>query len=426
MNRKLPVILAGSNCLSGVTSWANHLRVGLADHPLYDVRHLVIGDKPNGQFDICATSIEHALRLIRTLSPAIVVPNYMWSLFLSGLEPGIRCIGMCHADSVVEYYRPLSWYEPVITKFVAVSKECTERLSQCVTNRTEDIETLPYGVHVPKTLERDYQTRPLRLIYAGRVTQPQKRVWDFLPLVENLLRARVPFVFDIVGEGDEFEPLRQIMRARVPAADVHFHPRVSQDQMDAVWSSHDIFVQVSEFEGTSVSMLEAMARGTVPVVTAASSGIAGVINNEKNGFVVPVGDMAAMAETMGRLAKDPSLLQNAGRGAHQTARGYSMELYLEKFVRVLDEVSDFTKEVDLHKRYGYFSPNHPLFVQRDLMAQQMSQLQELQTRSAETGTRQLKYNRDKQRTINRLFKYRLKGWRGSKSRAEPADDRHAA
>jgi len=314
-----------------------------------------------------APSIESAIQLVRQHAPAILVPNYVWSLYLAGLEHGIRCVGMCHADSVVEYYRPLSWYEPVVSKFIAVSKECTERLSQCVSNRTDDIETLPYGIHVPPSLERDYQSRPLRLVYAGRVTQPQKRVWDFLPLVENLLKLRVPFTFDIVGEGDEFEPLQQVMQARVPAADVYFHPRVPQSEMARIWSGHDIFVQVSEFEGTSVSMLEAMAQGTVPVVTAASSGITGVISHGENGYVVPVGDMAAMANTMRQLADDASLLPSAGRCAHHTAQAFAMEQYNEKFVRVLDEVADFSKKVDLHKRYGYFSPNHPLFVQRELM-----------------------------------------------------------
>ena len=192
----------------------------------------------------------------------------------------------------------------------------------------------------PARLSRNYQTKPLRLIYAGRVTQPQKRVWDFIPLVENLLRARVPFVFDIVGEGDEFEPLEQMMRARVPAADVHFHPRVPHKEMAAKWLNHDIFVQVSDFEGTSVSMLEAMAHGAVPVVTAASSGIDGVINQEENGFVVPVGDMAAMAKVMARLASDETILPNAGRAAYQTAQAYAMESVLREIPPNSRQVAD--------------------------------------------------------------------------------------
>ena len=51
----------------------------------------------------------------------------------------------------------------------------------------------------------------LRLIYAGRVTQLQKRVWDFVPLVDHLLEAGVRFRFDVYGDGDQFEPLRDAM-----------------------------------------------------------------------------------------------------------------------------------------------------------------------------------------------------------------------
>ena len=374
MNRRIPVFIAGTNCLSGVTTWAEQLSAALTDHHRYDVRllHIDQQDKSSGLATVVAT-IEEASSLVRSAAPAIVIPNYVWPLFLTGLEPGVRCVGVCHADDVAQYHRPLSWYEPAITKFIAVSRECTEKLHQFIPCRTEDVTTLPYGVHVPSPLNRTYQAKPLRLIYAGRVTQPQKRVWDFVPLVENLLRAKVPFVFDIVGGGDEFEPLKQMMHARIPAADVRFHPRVPHAQMPSIWLEHDIFVQVSDFEGTSVSMLEAMAHGVVPVVTAASSGIADVITSKDNGFVVPIGDMAAMSACIAQLAEDATLLKSVGRAAYGTAQAYAMDLYARKFVQFLDEVMN-ERHVDYHKRYGIFSPTHPLFLQRQQLEKQLVEI----------------------------------------------------
>lgn len=375
MTYKLPVIIAGTNCLSGVTSWADQLRTALADHPRYDAKTLYIGpeslqpSEPN-RADISVRTESEAYQALCELSPAIVIPNYVWSLFLVGFEPGIRCVGMCHADSLDQYYRPLSWYEPTIAKFIAVSKECHAQLAGYASDRKADIVTLPYGVCRPTNLSRDYQTRPLRMIYAGRVTQPQKRVWDFLPLVENLLRARVPFVFDIVGGGDEFDSLAQIMRARVPAANVRFHTRIPHHEMGRQWLDHDIFLQVSDFEGTSVSMLEAMAHGAVPVVTAASSGIADVIKPEENGFVVPVGDMVAMARVIAGLANDQARLVKAGQAAYRTTEPYAMDLYVRAFVEILDQVAAADEKVDYLERYGIFSPQHPLLAQRQLLEQQ--------------------------------------------------------
>ncbi len=410
MNRKLPVIIAGTNCLSGVTSWADQLRAALADHPRYDVQTLYIGPKsvePEGakNADISVRTMGEAFRTLREMAPAIVIPNYVWSLFLAGFEPGIRCVGMCHADDVDQYYRPLGWYEPAITKYVAVSKECQGRLADSISYRQDDIVMLPYGVCVPPKLDRDYATKPLRLIYAGRVTQPQKRVWDFVPLVENLLRARVPFVFDIVGAGDEFQPLAHVMRSRIPAANVYFHSRVPHREMADKWRNHDIFLQVSDFEGTSISMLEAMAHGVVPVVTAASSGIAGVINPHDNGFVVPVGDMAAMAHVITRLAGDQSSLVEVGRAAYRTAQLYAMDLYARKFAQILDQVVE-APNVDYEKRYGIFSPMHPLLAQRQLMEQQKTQ--------------------KNQRTLKRLLKHGWKGLRRSKARPDNSGQQRAA
>jgi glycosyltransferase involved in cell wall biosynthesis len=320
-------------------------------------------EKPPG-FDIYARTVKLAAKLVGRLAPAIVLPNFVWELFQVGLNPQIFCIGMCHSDNDDEYYRPLSWYEPCITKFIAVSVECGQRLSARVPFRTQDITTLPYGVCVPPALHRDYQCVPLRIVYAGRVTQRQKRVWDFIPLVDCLVKARVPFVFDIIGDGDAFAALRKEMRDRFPAASVRFQRRIHHSEMPRIWLEHDVFVQTSDFEGTSVSMLEAMACGVVPAVTAASSGIEGVIDSGTSGFVVPVGDMAQMAQVLGRLASDQKLLASSGRAAHQTAQRYSMDLYVERFGEVLDSVVAAGNEVSVQARCGIFGHAHPLFVKR--------------------------------------------------------------
>src|SRR3954470_3526629 len=99
MKRKLPIIIAGMNCLSGVTSWADRLREALADHPRYEVKLLHVGADPSGGADFVARRVENACEVVQNLAPAIVIPNYVWGLFLTGFHPGVSCLGMCHADS---------------------------------------------------------------------------------------------------------------------------------------------------------------------------------------------------------------------------------------------------------------------------------------------------------------------------------------
>ena len=58
-------------------------------------------------------------------------------------------------------------------------------------------------------------------------------------------------------------------------------------------------------------MLESMACGAVPVVTDVS-GVSDLIDNGKNGFVVPVNSWLECVDNIEILEKNRELLQNAG------------------------------------------------------------------------------------------------------------------
>ena len=56
----------------------------------------------------------------------------------------------------------------------------------------------------------------------------------------------------------------------------------------------DLFVQSSDYEGTSNAVLEAMALET-PVVATAAGGTAEIVADNVHGLIVPCGDVAALA-----------------------------------------------------------------------------------------------------------------------------------
>jgi glycosyltransferase involved in cell wall biosynthesis len=61
-----------------------------------------------------------------------------------------------------------------------------------------------------------------------------------------------------------------------------------------IYDAHGVFLFPSFFEGFGKAFLEAMTRGLL-VVASAEGGACDLIVSGKNGFVVPVGDAAAMA-----------------------------------------------------------------------------------------------------------------------------------
>jgi hypothetical protein len=86
-----------------------------------------------------------------------------------------------------------------------------------------------------------------------------------------------------------------------------------------------------------------------------------------------------------------------------------MDSYAQRFAQVHDQVAEADENVDYQKRYGIYSPTHPLLVQRQLILQQQGEI-----------------DVPKQRKLQRLFKGGLRRWRRPKSQPSPPGDQQAA
>lgn len=276
--------------------------------------------------------------------PAVFVPNWSDGTYATCARLSrehadkMRVLGLCHTCHPY-YFRTLRFYEPLIHRFIAVSEECARALKTMLPARAMDVLTRPYAVSRPPTLDRAYPPpgKPLRLLYAGRIIEEQKRVSDLLRLAEALHRRGVDFRLRVLGDGPAKGKLaRGVWRLpRDLAGRISLEGEVAPARMPVELSSADICLLVSEYEGTSLFMLEGMASGCVPVVTQVS-GTAGVIDPGVNGFAVPVGNVEEMARVIQGLDEDRPLLRHIGTRAHQTLAQYDYGSYLSWFDGVIE------------------------------------------------------------------------------------------
>jgi len=98
------------------------------------------------------------------------------------------------------------------------------------------------------------------------------------------------------------------------------HGRMSPEAVQRLLPSIDVSILVSEYEGTSITMLEAMGAGVVPAVTDVTSGVAEWVCDGENGVVVEVGDTGAMADRLAALARDRASLGRLGAAAWRSVR----------------------------------------------------------------------------------------------------------
>lgn len=221
-------------------------------------------------------------------------------------DPGKAVVQILHGDH--DYYYDLAArHETAIDAFVAYSRAMYDNLRRRLPHRHDSIHHLPYGLPIP---ERGRERAPgaLRLLFAGRLEHGQKGVFD-LPEIDRLLRqGGTEVAWTVIGDGpDRAELERRWREAGTPPPG--FTGALPHAGVLARLADFDAFVLPTRAEGFPVALLEAMAAGVVPVVSAIESGVPEVVDPGRTGLLPPVGDVPAFARALVRLAADRPALE---------------------------------------------------------------------------------------------------------------------
>jgi glycosyltransferase involved in cell wall biosynthesis len=164
----------------------------------------------------------------------------------------------------------------------------------------------------------------LRLVYTGRLVQYQKRILDFVDLAQALDRARVPYEITLIGtfSGNDDSEAEFARRAAAHLEDgrIKLPGRMRRDEIIKALTNQDLFVLLSDFEGLPLALVEAMARGCVPVTAASPSGIPEVVASGENGYIVEGRDYDEWAALLAGLWKDPETQAQLSRNARRTIK----------------------------------------------------------------------------------------------------------
>jgi len=140
----------------------------------------------------------------------------------------------------------------------------------------------------------------------------------------------------IIGEGRDREKLEALARQLNISDSVYFTGL--QKNPYKFMAKADIFVLSSGIEGFPNVIIEAMACGVPVVSTDCKSGPNEIIENGKNGLLVPVGDRNALAEAILKLLADRELRAKFSREGKKALQRFSLEKTIKEYENIFREV----------------------------------------------------------------------------------------
>jgi glycosyltransferase involved in cell wall biosynthesis len=160
-------------------------------------------------------------------------------------------------------------------------------------------------------------------LYVGRLKR-YKGV-DIALRAVAMARSDVPNLrLEIAGQGDD-RPRLERLAARLALGNcVRFLGFVTEEEKRALMQRAWGVVLPSAKEGWGISNVEAAACGT-PAVASDSPGLRESVRHGETGFLVPHGDVGAMAAELRRLARAPEMVETLGAGARRFAEGLSWD-----------------------------------------------------------------------------------------------------
>jgi glycosyltransferase involved in cell wall biosynthesis len=294
-------------------------------------------------------SMIRARKLLKRLRPDIVHAHYATSAGLTALVCGFHpTIVTVHGSDLIMGIKSRIW-RPLLRR-IFEHADCVNVVSQDLANMVlslgispEKVETLTLGIDTDKfaSVERrpPDPSQGLRLVCTRRL----EPVFDHQTIINALTlldEKRIKFDMTIVGDGSLLDTLKQRVNAVGLDGRVSFTGKVHNDELPEILRRHNVYLSASLWDGTSLSLLEAMAMGLFPIVSDIRANAAWLGHNV-DGLLHKVGDARDLANCIMQLCSNPQLaVDAAGRNREKVVRSASRRTNMKRLEGIYQELID--------------------------------------------------------------------------------------
>ena len=197
------------------------------------------------------------------------------------------------------------------------------------------------GVELPR--EEAWRTRTgmrttVRLVFAGRVAQFQKRA-DLLPdILRACLNLGVDAVLTVLGTGPDLGSIQNKVEQYALTSRVDFRGAVPPAEVGSTLLDSHVLLMPSSFEGLPITLLEAMACGCVPVASRLPGVTDSVVEDGQSGTLVEPGNVSDFAAAVAGISRDPGQWARMSRMAHErVSHSFSLQTMGRQYVELIQD-----------------------------------------------------------------------------------------
>ena len=180
------------------------------------------------------------------------------------------------------------------------------------------------------------------ITYIGRVDE-EKHIHILVQALELLRWSGKDFHAVIVGTGNARKQLDELIHTLQLGDHVTFTGLVSDEDLVQLHRIGDIYVMPSPTELQCLAMLEAMASGK-PVVAVDAGALGELCLTGKNGYLIAVDDVEAMATALVDLLDNPKKRTKYAKNSVEIAKKHDVHVIIPKFEKLYHEVISETEK----------------------------------------------------------------------------------
>ena len=189
-----------------------------------------------------------------------------------------------------------------------------------------------------KEAENLLKNKSPRLITVSRLDK-RKNHEKIIMTLRNLKQIYPNIIYTCVGDGDEEENLKQLVKELALDEQVLFLKKISQDLKNALIAKSNIFVMPSilykkSVEGFGIAFIEAAQYG-IPSIGGKDGGAADAIEHQKNGLICDGNSLDEIYSSINDLLNDKKYLEY-GKIAKENSTKFYWDKIIEKYKKILN------------------------------------------------------------------------------------------